>query len=187
MAVTAIKSSNRRFAMSFTWQLFLQEAFPGVDFSASGLQAVALAFKQHARKIELSNVLNAPCLESLELEFAAVSQLELSAEINVQRHDKPFQYMLVSGDRLGSSPKQPLPLQTLEKGFGPQAYNYFWGRLHQTLLKDVCVNILQSYCNAAHTRAVKARRAREAWAPRSCDYQLFRTKCLCESDLLQNR
>ena len=169
-------------------QLPLQEAFPGLDFSASGLQAVALVFEEDTRKMEISNLLDAPLLESLELEFESVSELELSAEISVQRHDKPFRFTLASRDSFylssdESSHGQPLAWQTLEEGFGPQQYRQCLDSddlLHQTLLNQSQSSYLQVYCNAAHTRAVKAKRSRQPWALPSCEFRLRTIGFFCE-------
>ena len=141
---------------------------------------MALVFKEYTRKMEISDLLNAPLLECLELEFVSVFELKLSATTNVQRHDKPFRFALFSRDR---SQHQPLAGQTLEERFGPEEPKQVLGSeflLHQTLLKKSWVPRLQHYCNAAHTRAVKAKRSREALAPPSCDHRLFEIKHLCE-------
>lgn len=165
----------------------MQEALPGVDLSASGLQTVALVFKRDTPKMELSNLLNAPLLECLELDFPRLNGLKLSMDINVQRHEKPFLFTLVS--RNGSRLQDKRFWQALEVGFGPQSNGKSPGReflLHQTLLKERWNDMfrddyMKSYYNAAHTRAAKAKRSRETLAPRSCDHRLFESsKRLCE-------
>ena len=99
--------------------MFVQEAFSGVDFTASGLQAVALVIQRCCtRRLEFSNLLNAPLLECLELDLNSTPTL--SAEINVQRHDKPFQFTLASRQSDQHSRDERLAWQTLEEGFGPQ-------------------------------------------------------------------
>ena len=172
----------------------LQVAFPGVDFSASGLQAVALVFERQTRNLEISNLLNAPLLESVELECESGSELELSAEINVQRHDKPFRFTIVSTRWLAAGP--PLRLlawQPLEDGFGPQNYNpslYKGFLLHGTLLQCAEDIHLQIYCNSAHTRAGEAEWRRRALAPCTCDHRLFASRNICENceeDLVPER
>ena len=158
----------------------MQEAFPGVDLSASGLQAVALVFRDYTGRMELSNLLNAPLLECLELGFVAVSELKLSAKINVPRHDKPFRLTLATKDK---PQHQQLVWPTLQEGFGPQDTKQTLGSeflLHQTLLKRTWQFHLQTYCNAAHMRAVKAKRSREGLAPRSCNYRLLKSKHRCQ-------
>ena len=181
-----------RLKFSTPFPFILQEVFPGVDFSASGLQTVALVFKRAIRKMDISNLLNAPLLEYLELELPSISELKLSAEIDVQRHDKPFQFMLFQSEDDETNEWWPKPLawEALEEGFGPQDYKYYkpyfsrgyW--LHQTLLKDVLWGYpLQIYCNAARTRAIEAQRLserRQALAIRSCDYQVHASRHFCE-------
>ena len=161
-----------------------QEAFPGVDFSASGLQAVALVFKRSTQKMDISYLVNAPLLECLELEFVSIFDLKISAKIDGQRHDKPFQFTLVATNRPSERWHRwtLAPWQTLEEDFEPQQYKPSLGDrslLHQTLLKDTGATCLQTYCNAAHMRAVNARRSRQAWATRSCDHRVFETKRVC--------
>ena len=145
---------------------------------------MALVFKRSTQNMDISNLVNAPLLECLELEFVSVSDLKISAKIDGQRHDKPFQFTLVATNRPSERWHRwtLAPWQTLEEGFGPQQYESSLADrslLHQMLLKDTWAICLHTYCNAAHMRAVNARRSRQAWAPRSCDHRVFETKRVC--------
>ena len=141
-----------------------------MDFSASGLRQVALQFQKSAPKLNISKLIGAPNLETLELEFPSILGLELPLQIAQRRHNKPFRLTLIAF--LPKTPPLTFPLDwaTLEQSFGPQDYTK-WRRtglaLHQPLVRESNRKQKSIYCNKAYTAAVRARIPRLAAALQS--------------------
>ena len=163
----------------------LQEPFQGVDFSASGLRQVALQFETDASQLNISELISAPNLEHLELEFPSIANLdEPDLQVAPGRHNKPFMLIVVSSIIPETSPSTlPLEWRTLERGFGLQDYtdwrNMGVAALHQPLLRESDRKHRRIYCNLAYTAAARAQTLRLALSQQTCDFKLFREDWLC--------
>ena len=163
----------------------LQEPFRGVKLSASGLRQVALKYRTAVPNLKISELISAPNLEHLELEFPSISDIiELPLRIAGGKQHKPFRLTLVSSGCVRHSPRTlSLDWNALEKGFGPQDCTN-WRRtgfeLHQPLVRESNWKHRRIYCNQAYTAAARARTPRLAESPQTCEFELFREDWLCE-------
>ena len=144
---------------------------------------MALQFQKNSPKLNISELIGAPNLEHLELEFPSFLGLELPLQIAQAKHNKPFRLTLVAFLPKTLPLTLPLDWKTLEQGFGPQDYTKWrctGSALHQPLVRESYRKQRSIYCNKAYTAAARARIPRLAAAPPICDFKLFREDWLCE-------